>query len=117
MKESLKHQRSKDFIFTTPSGKILHENDFKKIFKKYIGDGFYPHIVRSYFATKETQKFLKNNKHPKKEEVKAFLISVAEELGHKKFSKKTGNWEDSYAVTIGHYIDPKLVEKIRLIIK
>ncbi len=113
LKEILSQIGKEDFVFKTPSGKLLHEEDFKRAFERYIGKGFYPHIVRSFFATKETEIFLRNYKHPEKLKVKEFLISVAEELGHKRFSKKTNQWEDSYTVTIGHYISPKLVKKLR----
>jgi len=102
-----------EFVFKKEDGNLLDENDFKKAFKRYIGEEFYPHIVRSYFATKQTEDFLKKHKNPKKQEVKSFLISVAEELGHKRFCKKTDCWEDSYSVTISHYIKPKLAEKLR----
>lgn len=105
--------KNNDFIFRNKEGNLLNENDFKNAFKKYSGEEFYPHIVRSYFATKQTEEFLKKHRKPEKEEVKSFLISVAEELGHKKFSKKTGCWEDSYSVTISHYIKPELAEKLR----
>jgi hypothetical protein len=109
----LKNYRREDFIFQTPRGHLLSEIDFKKEFRKQIGENFYPHIVRSYFATKATEDFLKTHKNPKKSEVKNFLLSVADELGHKKMSKKTGEWEDNYSVTVGHYIDPRLVAKLR----
>ena len=52
-------------------------------------------------------------KKPEKEEVKAFLTRVAEELGHKKFSKQSNSWEDCYAVTINSYIQPDLAEKLK----
>jgi hypothetical protein len=113
LKKILLNKKKEDFIFKNPEGNLLNENDFKKAFKKYMGEEFYPHIVRSYFATKQTENFLQKHKSPKKEEVRSFLLSVAEELGHKKFSKKTDQWEDSYSVTISHYIKPKLVEKLR----
>lgn len=115
--EVLSQIKNEDFVFKSPSGNLLHEKDFKLAFERYIGEGFYPHIVRSYFATRETQEFLKKNKKLSKDEVMKFLFKVAEELGHKKFSKKTNQWEDSYSVTIGHYISPKFVEKLRKFLK
>jgi hypothetical protein len=113
MKLILKNSKKSDFIFKNSKGRLLVEKDFKKKFKEYIDGDFYPHIVRSYFATHETEVFLKKHKKPEKKEVKQFLTSVADELGHKKLSKKTGEWEDSYSVTVGHYIDPVLVGKLR----
>jgi len=113
LKEILKKKNKDDFIFRDDKGNLLDENDFKRAFKVYVGEEFYPHIVRSYFATKQAEDFLKRHKNPEKTEIKSFLISVAEELGHKKFSKKTDKWEDSYSVTISHYIKPELAEKLR----
>ena len=48
----------------------------------------------------------------------SFVISPnqANKLGHKKFSKKTGEWHPSYTITIAHYIDPTLIDKIHKII-
>lgn len=117
LKHLLSNKKNNDFIFKNKSGNLLTENDFKSAFKKYSGEEFYPHIVRSYFATKQTENFLKKykdkNKKPEKEEVKAFLTSVADELGHKKFSKQSNSWEDCYAVTINSYIQPNLADKLR----
>lgn len=113
LKENLEGIKQDSFVFRNKKGNPLKEKDFKNAFKKYSGIEFYPHIVRSYIATEETEEFLSENKNPSKKEVKEFLKSVAEELGHKKYSKKNKDWEDSYTVTLGHYIDPKDVEKIR----
>jgi hypothetical protein len=113
LKKILSECKRNDFVFKNLRGRLLSERDFKKEFRKYIDGDFYPHIVRSYFATKETEDFLRAHKNPGKEEVREFLGGVAEELGHKKISKKTGEWVDSYSVTMGHYIDPKLVVKLR----
>ena len=113
LKERLNKIKKQDFIFKTPRGRVLHEEDFKKAFKKYCGKSFYPHIVRSFFATKQTEDFLRKNKNPNKKQTREFLFYVAEELGHKKYSKKNEQWEESYSVTIGYYIAPRLVEKLR----
>ena len=113
LKNILLDIKNNDFIFKNKEGNLLSENDFKNAFKKYMGEEFYPHIVRSYFATKQTEEFLKKHKSPKKEEVKSFLTSVADELGHKKFSKESNSWEDSYSVTIRSYIQPDLAEKLK----
>ncbi len=67
--------------------------------------------MRYYYATKEAEKFLKKKKISKKE-VQCFYTKIADKLGHKKFSKKTGSWESSYQVTLHHYIRPELVDKI-----
>ena len=106
-----------DFIFTTSTGNLLNENDFKSAFKRYCGKEFYPHIVRSYIATKMAQEFLNNKTTHTKEEVKSLFTSIASELGHKRFDKKAGEWKDSYNVTIHHYIQPDLVEKIQKMVR
>lgn len=117
LKNVLERISNHQFVFTNLYGKVLGERDFKNAFKEYTGEDFYPHIVRSYFATKETEDFFNKHKFPTREDIKKFLISVAGELGHKKFSKKDGIWEDNYAVTMGHYIRPSLVEKLRKIMQ
>jgi hypothetical protein len=110
LKDDIKNH--KPFIFQTCSGNILTDNHFKRAFKKYIGKEFYPHIIRSFFATHETKEFLKHHRKPSKKETQEFLMSVAHTLGHKKYNKKKNNWEDSYSVTISHYISPTLVKKL-----
>ena len=107
----LKLKKYEDFVFVDLNGRPLKDLTFEKGFEKYCGVKFYPHIVRSYYATAEAEKFLKKKKISKNE-VKKFYMRVADKLGHKKFSKKTGSWEDSYQVTLHHYIRPELVEKI-----
>jgi len=42
-------------------------------------------------------------------------LSLAEKLGHKKFSKKDNEWKDNYNVTIHYYLNPKILEKINSI--
>lgn len=116
LKEVLKSKKPKDFIFVDDNGHPLKDMAFEKAFKKYCGQKFYPHIVRSHFATEETMKFIENNPHPSKEEVRKFYLSIAEKLGHKKYSKKNG-WEDSYQVTLHYYINPVLIKKIEKSIK
>ncbi|MCR4285018.1 MAG: hypothetical protein NUV97_03165, partial [archaeon] len=96
LKQILKSKSKNDFIFTNLSGHPLKDTEFEKAFERYCGKKFYPHIVRSHYATEEANKFIKKNKHPSKQEVKKLYIKIAEKLGHKKFSKKSGNWEDSY---------------------
>lgn len=116
LKEQLKGLKKDSFVFCEGIHP-LKEQKFKQAFKMYCGKEFYPHIVRSYYATSRVEEFLKENRKPSKEETKAFLLSVADGLGHKKLSKKTGDWEDSYTVTLNHYIEPALSEKIRGFIK
>jgi len=117
LKQTLKLLKSSSFVFTNDSGHPLHENQFKMAFKKYCGTEFYPHIVRSYYATSVSKDFLKNHKSASREQVKALFLSIAEKLGHKRFSKKHNKWEDSFNVTIHHYIEPDLVEKVKGLVK
>jgi len=111
LKSVLKSKKDGAFIFVDLNGRPLKDGAFEGAFERYCGVKFYPHIVRSYYATMEAEKFLKRKK-VSKDEVEEFYMKVADKLGHKKFSKKTGNWEDSYQVTLHHYIRPELVEKI-----
>ncbi len=111
LKSVLKSKKSGDFVFVDLNGHPLKDVVFERGFEKYCGIKFYPHIVRSYYATNEAENFLKKGR-VSKDEVKKFYMKVADKLGHKKFSKKSGKWEDSYQVTLHHYIRPELVEKI-----
>ena len=113
LRNHIKNLRNNDFVFTGQDNKPLKDTDFEKTFKEYCGISFYPHIVRSYYATKTIETFFKKNKHPDKKQLKELLLLVSEKLGHKKFNKKQNCWQPSSTVTISHYIAPKLVEKIR----
>ncbi len=112
LKENLKHKSKSDFIFVKANNQPLKDTDFMHAFEKYCGEQFYPHIVRSFYATEEAKKFLSDHKKATKQEVKELFTKIAEKLGHKKFDKKSNEWKDSYTVTIHHYIQPDVVEKI-----
>ncbi len=116
MQNQLKKLRAKDFVFSS-NGRPLPEREFKKAFLRYCGKEFYPHIVRSHYATAKVKSFLKGKRKASKDEVNSLYLGIAAELGHKKFSKKTGKWEESYAVTVGHYIQPELVERVSKIVR
>jgi len=114
----IKPLKNSDFIFVNKkTGHPLSDVQFKKGFKKYCGKEFYPHIVRSYYATITAQEFLKQHRIASKQEVKELFTSIAHKLGHKHFVKKSGEWEESYNVTIHHYIQPDLVEKVKALVK
>lgn len=115
LKKLLSKKSNHDFVFTNSNNHPYKDTEFKKAFKKFCGKEFYPHIVRSYYATKSVKDFLKKNKHPTKEKTKELYTSIAEKLGHKKFSKKKNCWEDSFQVTIAHYISPELVTRLNSI--
>lgn len=118
LKQKLEKSKKTDFIFSNPeTNHPLKETEFKKAFLKYCGHEFYPHIVRSYYATKKTEEFIKTHKSATKEEVRELFLSIAEKLGHKRFSKKKHQWEDNYNVTIRSYIKPKLVEKVQGLVR
>ena len=102
-------RKRKSFVFTC-NGRFLYERDFKNAFRKYCGKEFYPHIVRSYYATVEAKKLLKKRKISKKE-ADALFMSIASKLGHKRCVK--GEWKDNFTVTVNHYIDPAIVERIK----
>ena len=114
LKRKLRPLKDHSFVFTHhETGHPLSEVYFKHAFEKYCGKPFYPHIVRSYYATQRVQEFLKNNRSPSKEEVREFLKGIAAKLGHKKFDKKNEEWKEDYTVTINHYVEPKLAERLR----
>jgi hypothetical protein len=105
-----------DFVFLNSRGGILRDTDFEAGFERFCGERFYPHIVRSAFATRETEKFLSKVGSGKKEvgseEVRDFYLWLAGELGHRKFSKKSGEWVESFEVTLHYYVRPDLVDEI-----
>lgn len=108
--------KENDFIFTDENGKPLKDTHLEIAFEKYCGKKFYPHIVRSYYATTKVQQFLEKKQNPTKKEIIQLYQEIAEKLGHKKFSKKENTWKPSHTVTVAHYISPTLVEKINNII-
>jgi hypothetical protein len=117
LKEQMKGKKSGDFVFSScKTARPLAEREFKKAFLKYCGEEFYPHIVRSHFATSRVKNFLKGKRKASKEEVENLFMSIAHELGHRKFSKKENKWVDSHSVTVNHYIQPELVDRVRGII-
>ena len=106
-----------EFVFTNPgTGHPLKEEHFKKAFKKYCGKEFYPHIVRSFYATRRVKKFLASREPITKENVQKLFYSLAEILGHKRFVKKDGTWRENYTVTINHYVQPEILEKIKAVL-
>ncbi|NQV91118.1 hypothetical protein HQ489_01465 [Candidatus Woesearchaeota archaeon] len=114
LKDALKETKKGEFVFRNKkTGHPLPDTSFMKAFKRYCGQEFYPHIVRSHFATSQVKSFLEANRNPPKEVMKEFLFSVANELGHKKFNKKNQAWEDSYAVTLNSYVHPEYIKKVR----
>ena len=49
----------------------------------------------------------------KKKDVSDLFYSIAEKLGHKRFIKKNRSWREDYRVTINHYVQPEILEKVR----
>ena len=118
MKMLLGELKRDSFLFTTPkTGHTLSDVHFKHGFYKYCGKEFYPHIVRSFFATEKVKKFLSSKKKPTKEEARQLCIEIAHKLGHRKFDKKKGEWTESYAVTLNNYIQPDLAKKMKTLMK
>ena len=116
LKEQLKNKEKSDFIFVK-NNKPMRDTDFMEAFEKYCGQRFYPHIVRSYYATKKAKEFLQKHAKAEKRQIKSLFLEIAEQLGNKRFDKKSNEWKDSYNVTIHHYIQPELVEKINNLAK
>ena len=117
LKKGINGLKNNDFIFSDIHGKPLRDTEFMGAFERYCGKRFYPHIVRSYYATQKAKEFLKRKRHATKEEVKELYMGIAEKLGHKKFDKKNNEWKNDYNVTIHYYLRPELVEKINEIVK
>ena len=119
LKDILNKGKKSDFVFIHPeTKKVLQDSDFKKAFLRYCGKEFYPHIVRSYYATSEAKKFLQEKvenreKEVTKEEVNTLFLNIAQKLGHKRFNKKNNQWQEHYTVTVNSYIQPRLVEEIK----
>jgi len=106
LKRVLEKRRRNDFVFLNNEGRVFRDTDFETCFERFCGEKFYPHIVRSHFATREVERFLAKDR----ENARKFCLGIAAKLGHKKLIK--GKWEDSYEVTLHHYVRGDLVEKI-----
>lgn len=113
LKSKLSKIKNNDFVFTNSQNKPLKDTEFMNAFQRYCGERFYPHIIRSYYATKKAKDFLKLHKKATKQEVNNLFMEIADKLGHKRFDKKTNGWKNSFTVTIHHYIQPQLVEKLQ----
>ncbi|NPE26803.1 hypothetical protein HNV12_02250 [Methanococcoides sp. SA1] len=114
LRKVLKGKGADEFVFLK-NGKVLRDSDFEAGFERWSGVRFYPHIVRSAFATRETERFLAKGKIDR-DLVREFYLGLAGELGHKKFSKRKGEWENCYEVTLHHYVRPDLVERVSKLI-
>jgi hypothetical protein len=113
LRSKLSKLKNNDFVFTNNNGHPLSERCFKSAFKRYCGKEFYPHLVRSHFATMTVNNFIKGKKALNKKEVDYLYLKIAHVLGHKKFLKKENAWKECSTVTINHYIEPKLVERVK----
>lgn len=118
LRKILKPIKRTQYVFVNKdTGHPLLDSRFRDAFKRYCGQEFYPHIVRSYYATSQVKYFLKTRRSATKEELRVLFLNIAEKLGHRRFDKKNRVWKESYNVTVSHYIKPELVEKINKIIK
>jgi len=114
LRRLLATKRSGDFVFTKPGSRHpLAELEFKRAFKRYCGREFYPHIIRSYYATEEAKRFLMKHHKATKEQVNRLFTHLAETLGHKKYVKKKHMWKDNYTVTVNSYIQPSLAKRLK----
>ncbi len=117
LSDLLRNKGKSEFVFANPNtGHPLKEEHFKKAFKKYCGKEFYPHILRSFYATRRVKKFLARPGPITKESVQKLCYSLAEILGHKRFIKKDGTWRENYTVTINHYVQPKILKKLKAVL-
>jgi DNA topoisomerase IB len=79
LKDLLQNKDDESFVFVNKdTGSPIKDIDFKDAFKRYCGREFYPHIVRSYYATLEARKFLEECKCPTKEDVQKLFLSIAD---------------------------------------
>lgn len=114
LRNLLKRTDNSSFVFANgDTGHPINEEHFKAAFKRYCGREFYPHIVRSFYATNRVKEFLAARKPIRKNDVHNLFYSIAEKLGHKRFIKKDRTWRENYAVTINHYVQPEILEKVR----
>lgn len=112
LKTILKQKKKNEFVFSKYK-RPLAEHDFKAAFVKYCGHEFYPHIVRSHYATMRVKNFLARRHKTTKQEVEKLFLSISHALNHKRFNKKKQEWQEHYAVTVSSYIQPELVDKVQ----
>lgn len=112
LKKLFVNKKDNDYVFLS-SGHVLRERDFQKAFVKYCGEVFYPHIVRSYHATSRVQKALEGGHSFSREAMQHLFLSIAHDLGHKKYDAKSGEWKDHYAVTVSSYVQPELLLELQ----
>lgn len=101
-----------DFIFTNSNGNCIHSDNFSKVLFDLTEEHFYPHIIRSHYADMTCKNFLKTHITSTKEKVDAVFMEIAENLGHKKYNKKTEKWEVNFAATLKNYIHPIYSERM-----
>ena len=116
LQKLMKEKKQSEFIFSHDNHHLSEQN-FKRAFTKYCGEAFYPHIVRSHYATSAVKKFISERKSFTKKDVEELFLSIAHGLGHKKFDKKKQQWQEHYTVTVNSYIQPELVQKIQKLMK
>ena len=117
LRNLLERTDDSSFVFANKdTGHPINEEHFKAAFKKYCGREFYPHIVRSFYATNRVKEFLATHKSLNKKDVHDLFYSIAEKLGHKRFIKKDRTWRENYTVTINHYVQPEILEKVRTVL-
>ncbi|MBN2482784.1 MAG: hypothetical protein JXD21_01120 [Candidatus Omnitrophica bacterium] len=117
LRKILKSKKRNEYVFINGhTRRPLQDIHFREAFKRYCGKEFFPHIVRSYFATARVKYFLKTRKEATKEDIRELYLEIAERLGHKRFDKKNQVWKENSTVTISHYIKPKLLAEVEKIV-
>ncbi len=110
----LRRTGRQSFVFVNKNtGRPINEDHFRMAFRKYCGREFYPHIVRSFYATNRVKKFLATRRPINKKDVYNLFYSIAEKLGHKRFVKKDRAWREDYRVTINHYVQPEILNRVK----
>ncbi|UCD02819.1 MAG: hypothetical protein JSV63_03480 [Candidatus Aenigmatarchaeota archaeon] len=117
VKKLMAGKKPEDFVFVNrKTGHPLSDTHFKHAFGRYCDHEFYPHIVRSFYATEKAKEFLSMHDKVTKKELLDFYRFLAAKLGHKRFVKKDHEWKESYSVTIHHYIEPRLLDKLNSLV-
>lgn len=119
LKDILSKIKKDDFVFSNKSGHPIEAVEFSDILFSYTNKHFYPHIIRSHYADRVCENFIRNNKNKKvtQENIDLKINEIAKNLGHKKFDKKTNSWQINSKVTIESYIYPPLIEQMKEMIK
>ncbi len=111
-KKLIGNRDKEEFLFVNENNNVLHSDYFSKILFQWTEEHFYPHIIRSHFADMTCKEFLKKHRTATKQQVEQVFLEIAENLGHKKYNKKTDTWEICFNVTLKNYIHPSYSDRM-----